>query len=66
VGLTNTVQAGTRATLYSDPDNLDFSPAGQLLENPKMPIIAFGIAGSLRQAAVPVGAVHQSVDLAAK
>lgn len=66
MGLTNTVQAGTRATLYSDPDNLDFSPAGQLLENPKMPIIAFGIAGSLRQAAVPVGAVHQSVDLAAK
>ena len=56
-GLTNTVQAGTRSTLYADPDALDFSPAGELLANPKLPVVPFDLDGIVREGSVPVGAM---------
>lgn len=55
-GYTNTVRAGTRATLYANADLGDFTPAGELLANPKLPVAPFDLGGALREGLVAVGA----------
>lgn len=55
-GFTNTVTAGTRATLYVDADNFDFTAAGELASNPKTSIARYDQAGERRDAIGPVGA----------
>ena len=56
-GLTNTVVAGTAATMFVDAAGRDFTPAGELLTSLKDPVIRTDLNNSIRNDPSAVGAV---------
>lgn len=56
---TGTTIGGTKATLYADANNGNFSPAGDLLANQKTPVLRYDRAKVARGATAPVGALGE-------
>ncbi|MXO88434.1 hypothetical protein [Alteraurantiacibacter aestuarii] len=57
-GATGTTTGGTAASLFADAANGDFTPAGELLTNLKVPILKIDLVGSDRGATAAAGALR--------